>query len=341
MVEYIASLIHTLFSNTTFVSHIQLLSFVLFIMVKIESLFAISVLGLGALAHPTIKHVDTIKKVDKRICSVPETNVFARETPIEARAIAKATKWSQRPASMKTALDQVWQRTLQENPNWKDDKNWLLDQLIVNKGQLNYCVRWNTDAHKSTAADRKKIGPAIQRNMQKWIDTLAGFEGFPLTKVNIKVNGYAVKNKNMIQGDTSGLNIYTTADNNGVPECDVRCYRGAHLDGNLSQCPGGVKNRYDISLWLDKELEGQMGGYGYNWGQELGPDYVLNNLNSEDIHIMQHEMGHGFGLLDFYDWVPQGQTSFVMMAGSAMKVTEFDAWMLRMWWVKMKAERGW
>lgn len=52
-------------------------------------------------------------------------------------------------------------------------------------------------------------------------------------------------------------------------------------------------------------------------------------------------MGHGFGLLDFYTWVPSGQTSFVMMAGSAMEITEFDAWMLRDWYRKLKAVRGW
>lgn len=44
---------------------------------------------------------------------------------------------------------------------------------------------------------------------------------------------------------------------------------------------------------------------------------------------------------DFYDWVPEGQTSFVMMAGSAFEITEFDAWMLRDWWRKLKAVRGW
>lgn len=45
--------------------------------------------------------------------------------------------------------------------------------------------------------------------------------------------------------------------------------------------------------------------------------------------------------VDFYDWQPEGQDSFVMMAGSAFEVTEFDAWMLRDWYRKLKAERGW
>jgi hypothetical protein len=36
--------------------------------------------------------------------------------------------------------------------------------------------------------------------------------------------------------------------------------------------------------------------------------------------------GHTFALDDFYDWTPPGVTNFVMLAGSAMEVTPFDAW---------------
>ncbi|KAH7125685.1 hypothetical protein B0J11DRAFT_568429 [Dendryphion nanum] len=295
-------------------------------MVKLDSLFALGALGMGALAHPTIKHID------RRFCSVEERNVFTRSDDLTSRAtIPKATKWNP-PSKMVTALDQVWKQTMKENPQGLQDKNWIIDQLIANQGNINYCVRWNHDG-KSTAAARAATVTALQRSMQKWFDVLVGFEGFPLTKLNVSVVGYAVKNKNQLEGDISKLDVYTTKDPDGVPECDVRCYRGAHLDGNLSQCPGGKENRYDISLWLDKSLQGQMGGYGYNWGQELGPDYFLNNVNNDNIHILLHEIGHGFGLL--------GQTNFIMMAGSATEVTEFDAWMLRDWWRKLKANRGW
>ena len=44
---------------------------------------------------------------------------------------------------------------------------------------------------------------------------------------------------------------------------------------------------------------------------------------------------------DFYDWQPEGQDSFVMRAGSSFEVPEFDAWMLRDWYRKLKAERAW
>lgn len=303
-------------------------------MVKFTSILTASAFGLGALAHPHIKHID------RRFCSLEERSVFARTDDLVSRAeIPKATSWNP-PSSMVTGLDQVWKQTMKENPQGLQDKNWIIDQFMANNGSINYCVRWNND-EKSTADARASTVKALQRSMQQWFDILVGYDGFPLTELNVNVVGYAVKDKSQLEGDTSDIDVYTTADADGVPQCDPGCYRANHLDGDMSQCPGGKASRYDISLWLDDSLEGQMGGYGYNWGEEIGPDYFLDNIEQENIHILLHEMGHGFGLLDFYDWVPEGQKSFIMMAGSAMEITEFDAWMLRDWWRKLKAERNW
>lgn len=49
------------------------------------------------------------------------------------------------------------------------------------------------------------------------------------------------------------------------------------------------------------------------------------------------------GLDDFYDWTPTGQDSFIMLAGAATEVTDFDGWMLRNWWYELSrdASRGW
>jgi hypothetical protein len=55
-----------------------------------------------------------------------------------------------------------------------------------------------------------------------------------------------------------------------------------------------------------------------------------------DLHIFEHELGHTYGLDDYYDWSPPGQPRFIMKAGSAMYITEFDAWMLRDWWRHLK-----
>jgi hypothetical protein len=142
--------------------------------------------------------------------------------------------------SFLTECSLVWEHTLSENPDGLPDKNWVTDQLMANNGSINYCVRWNT-ALTSSATNRTKTEAALQRSLNSWAETLVGFEGFPLTKANVKVVGYAVKDKSLLEGDTSSLDVYTTADADGVPECDTRCYRGAHLDDpqGLASCPGG------------------------------------------------------------------------------------------------------
>jgi hypothetical protein len=192
---------------------------------------------------------------------------------------------------------QVWEHTLSENADGLSDKNWITDQLMANNGSINYCVRWNT-ALTSSATNRTKTEAALQRSLNSWVETLVGFEGFPLTEANVEVVGYAVKDMALLEGDASAIDVYTTADADGVPECDTRCYRGAYLDDlqELASCPGGEASRYDISLWLDGSLT-DVGGYGYNWGEELPPTYFFQTIDDENVHILLHEMGHGFGLL--------------------------------------------
>lgn len=41
------------------------------------------------------------------------------------------------------------------------------------------------------------------------------------------------------------------------------------------------------------------------------------------------------------DWTPTGVSSFIMLAGSAAQITDFDGWMLRNWWYELSRERGW
>ncbi|WP_406675236.1 hypothetical protein WBK31_17305 [Nonomuraea sp. N2-4H] len=74
------------------------------------------------------------------------------------------------------------------------------------------------------------------------------------------------------------------------------------------------------------------GGAGGDWGQRVGSEYYMSNLDADNMHILLHEIGHSFGLDDFYDWTPSGVCCFLMKAGSASQITEFDAWMFRDWW---------
>jgi hypothetical protein len=66
----------------------------------------------------------------------------------------------------------------------------------------------------------------------------------------------------------------------------------------------------------------------------------MNNLNAANMTILLHEIGHTWGLDDFYDWTPSGVSNFIMRAGSSASITEFDAWMFRDWWRHLKSRYG-
>lgn len=125
-------------------------------------------------------------------------------------------------------------------------------------------------------------------------------------------------------------------DGDGAPQCAPDCGRFFHQDGDYSRCPGREERHYDQSLWL---TEGFGGGAGGDWGQRIAREYFMDAVgrDQENIHILLHEMGHTWGLDDFYDWTPTGVGGFLMKAGSATEITEFDAWMLRDFWRHLKS----
>ncbi|RHZ52488.1 hypothetical protein CDV55_104360 [Aspergillus turcosus] len=221
------------------------------------------------------------------------------------------------PAKLVKPLNEVWEHQMSTYSNAMESKNFGFDQVMAARGKINYCVRWDS-SKKVTAAQRKQIAAAVSRGFNKWIARLAGFDGWPYNTVEVKVVGYAVRDR----------------DEGGVPECDPACGRFFHQDNDYSRCKGGAARHYDESLWL---TDGFQGGAGGDWGQRVGQEYFMQNVNSENIHIYLYEVGHTFGLDDFYDWTPTGITNFIMLAGSASQIIEFDIWMLRDWWRHLKS----
>ncbi|KAI5272593.1 hypothetical protein E4T47_04212 [Aureobasidium subglaciale] len=198
----------------------------------------------------------------------------------------------------------------------------MLGALVKNNGTLDYCVSWPTD-QPITFEQR--------------------FEGFPLTTVDVNVMGYAVKDKALVQGDTTGLTIHTTVDpSDGLLTCGIDCNRFGYSpeDYDVSRCSEGKTSGYDTNFRLEQILDQPTNG-AVTKGQSAGPlfhrvdlEYFFDNLQDE--WILLHELGHALGLRDFYEERPVGQTNFLMYSDSARHLTEFDAWMLRDWYMKLK-----
>lgn len=189
-----------------------------------------------------------------------------------------------------------------------------------------------------TETQRAQIAEAASRSYAKWFEWLYGFDNFPYTDIPVKITGWAVRDTSLLQGSTAGLDVYTDTDSEGAPRCAPACGRFFNQNGDYSRCPGGAARRYDQTLWL---TDGFQGGAGGDWGSRVGREYFMDAISQEDIHIYLHEIGHTFGLDDFYDWTPTGIRNFIMLAGSSSVITDFDGWMLRNWWYELSRDRNW
>ncbi|WP_405093789.1 cellulose-binding domain-containing protein [Micromonospora sp. NBC_01392] len=242
------------------------------------------------------------------------------------------------PANLVGPLDQVWRHVEQtyNNGNPLGFRNYGWDQLFANRGAINYCVRWDSSA-TVTAAQRDQVQAALARQYQKWMNVMAGHNGFPYTDVPVKVVGWAVRDRNQLQWSDNSVDIYVNNIRENAPQCSEPCGRYFNQNGQYPNCPGGATHHYDHSLWL---TDGFAGGAGGDWGQRIGREYFMGNLGSDNIHILLHEIGHTYGLDDFYDWDPLPGQGFIMKAGSATTITAFDTWMLRDWWRHLKSRYG-
>jgi hypothetical protein len=254
-----------------------------------------------------------------------------------AASCTSTSEWNP-PSDMATALDEVWEHVMSTYSEPLEFKNYGYDHLMDTEANTQHRVRW--DSTQSITADQlSRIETALECQYNKWVSlALAGFDGFPYTTASVQVVGFATNNTSLLSGTvTDGVTVYSiTSDTAGVSECDPACGRAIHYaDGDYSGCSGGDAARYDVSLWLTDGMDGS--GLGGDWGQQVGTNCMLENLESENIHIVLHEMGHTLAVDDFYDCTPDGETSFIMLSGCATEVTEFDVWMVRDWWRYLKS----
>ncbi|MGC5010502.1 hypothetical protein ACLQ2R_07015 [Streptosporangium sp. DT93] len=241
------------------------------------------------------------------------------------------------PANLVTPLNQVWQHVESTyNPGPNVFRNFGWDQIMANRGSINYCVRWDSSAPVS-AALRDRIHASLARQFKKWMDVMAGHNGWPYAEVPLKVVGWAVRDRATLQWSDNSVDVYVNDIRENAPQCAQPCGRFFNQNGQYPNCPGGAARHYDMSLWL---TAGMGGGAGGDWGQRVGSEYFVSNIDASNMHILLHEIGHSFGLDDFYDWTPSGVGGFLMKAGSASQITEFDKWMFRDWWRHIKGRFG-
>jgi hypothetical protein len=279
---------------------------------------------------------------------------------VSASLTLAQTNISEMPANLRESIEWVWNNRIVPKsaaaPIGEGStvrQNLIFDQIYDNNGSLNYVIRWQSTKPLSLA-QRKGMETMVQRQINNWTQYLVGFEGWPFKDVAVKVVGVAVDNAALILDPQPGEVIYTAYSSDPVhnddanipanlPNAPLSCSRMEHWNDpsyTYASCPQGSKGRFDMYLWATANWNGGVGG---DWGQRMAETYFLNNLTTAHITMLEHEMGHGFGITDFYGTAerpPNGfPTKLVMWAGNSPSITEWDAWMLRYIWSKLKADK--
>lgn len=297
-----------------------------------------------------------------------ETTTIALETTVTETTSITTTATSDLtmadfPTEYQYAADWIWDNRItpeQSTARW----NLVYDQIIAGKGTLNYVVRWQS--YKTiTLEQRKQLETVLEQSINDWTNWLVGYDGWEYDHVDVRIVGWAVLDKSVLLDLQPDEVVYDNLiepydssydTSNGVeeiplllPSAPSELSRADHFAESGYEYPGGLDARFDMYLWATQGYP-NIGGCGGDWGQRLSDTAYLNMLDGTGIHVLEHEIGHGFGMTDFYGeegasdgfppgGFPGGENS-IMMAGSAMKITDFDGWMLRYMWSKMKDEDG-
>ena len=295
------------------------------------------------------------------------TTVYARWTQVTRRTVADT------PAAMRQNFD--WLKNVRHEeplrPNTTDGErvffnrngtiraqNFIFDQIWAGNGTVNWAVRWESST-AVTLVQRQQIARMLHEEINKWTRPLIGMEGWPFGEIQVEVIGWAVSDAALILDRRPNEQIWVNNTHN--PPLGDANPRMASAPNNISrfnnfravnagtyQYPGGLHNRFDMYLW---GTQGFGGGAGGDWGTRVSDTYITRAANGGATMIITHEVGHGFGLYDFYGGVGvdrppatsvadstgnrnfgSGDLRTVMHVGAANNVTPYDEWQIRYYW---------
>lgn len=235
-------------------------------------------------------------------------------------------------------IDWVWKNRIETEA--LGYRNLIFDQIHATNGKLSYCVRWES-SERVSAEQRDRIEQMIGVQVNNWTQTwLGGYDGWPWPSIEVKVVAWAVKERSVLAWNDDGrTRVYVgDLDAGGAPKCPDACSRMEHRDGNYASCAGGSAAHFDMSLWGTQGFEGGAGG---DWGQRVASSNILAAAATPtaEAQIIEHEIGHGFNLPDFYDppqFPPTGLPPAIMQAGASDHITAWDGWMLRRVWSELR-----
>ena len=294
------------------------------------------------------------------LCLTAAPAQLAASAPVTITASAESI--SDLPADFQYAADWIWQNRIEREQSTVR-RNTIFDQIVAGKGTINYVVKWQS-YQTVTYEQRQQFEQMLSDCINAWNDWLAGYENWPYDHIDVKVVGWAVIDKSCLLDLHDDEVVYTdtryydaqydtTNGRDTIPDREPyapsELSRFDHFAETGYEYPGGLDKRFDMYMWATQGFP-DIGGCGGDWGQRLSDTAYLGMIQNGSRHVLEHEIGHGFGMTDFYGGegesdgfppggFPGGENS-IMMAGSCGYINTFDQWFLKYTWSKLKAEEG-
>ncbi|MET0342380.1 MAG: hypothetical protein ABW252_15355 [Polyangiales bacterium] len=270
----------------------------------------------------------------------------APRAPVTAPGVPASCTFPDPPANVAAWVEESWRAQL--GANIRSRKAWNLDHVMLNKGSLNVCVRWGASTPVPEQV-KANLAPAIERWFNDWFKGLKDYGCFPYGDgIKVKVTGWAVRpGKQALLGAIDpSVPVYTDVDAEGEPKCADACSSFLRWDHKFPGCKGGDANHHDYAIWLNDRLPGSGGAaaVGGDWGLRMPVSTFLGAFNKPSDNTIEHEMGHGFGMQDYYSWRgarPAGGSIMIVGSTPSQAPTVGDVWLLRRTWKEMKTLRGW
>jgi uncharacterized repeat protein (TIGR02543 family) len=280
-----------------------------------------------------------------------DSTIYARWSP------AASVSMNNIPAAMRENFEWLKNTRHVREPVLFGRQNLIFDQIWRGEGSINWAVRWESD-RVVTLAERQAVARMLHEEINKWTRPLIGMPDWPYQEIPVTVIGWAVGSASYIQDKQPNETVWVNNDKNqpagtnheaffaSAPNDISRFVNFSNVNAGRYTYPGGLHARFDMYLWATK---GFGGGAGGDWGSRLSETGVINIANGGNSTILTHEIGHGFGLYDFYGIVGedrppttstggvfgQGDLRTVMIAGGGAPtnpLNAYDQWQIRYYW---------
>lgn len=249
------------------------------------------------------------------------------------------------PPEVAAWVEESWNAQLGDNI--RNRSAWLLDNVIKGEGELNLCVRWGATTAPS-AAVKAKVAASVERWFNDWFEALGDYGCFPYGDgIDVKVTGWAVRpgNEAWVADLDESVRVYTELDGEGEPKCPDACSFFNNWSHEFPQCDGGENYHTDYWIWVSDQLpHGGAAAVGGDWGLRMPVDAFVQSIDRDADLVIEHEIGHGFGFQDYYDWTgsrPTGGSLMIVGSTTMQSPTVGDAWLIRRTWREMQQLRGW